>query len=215
MKHIKSIVSRYGWGMTRPAALIDEVSGDASPRDRIVAAAERCFVQYGVAKTTIEDVAAVARSSRATVYRYFPGGRDEIILAALLRSAEEFLPQIPGRLRTTRSTGDAIVELIVSAVEWVRGEPWREALLSTPLSRTANPADAAAPYALCAAFIAPYFEQAKQAGLVRPQVALNDAVEFVVRMIHSLLVVPGHQERTGAQLRRYVRTFVVPALLVG
>jgi AcrR family transcriptional regulator len=185
-----------------------------TPRDRIVAAAERCFAQYGVAKTTVEDVAAAAGSSRASVYRYFPGGRDEIILAALLRSAEEFIPQIPARLKTAKSVGDAIVELIVSAVSWVRSEPWRESLLSTPLSNPASVDNAAAPYAVCAEFIAPYFEAARIAGLVRSQVGLDDAVEFVVRMIHSLLIVPGHVERTGGQLRKYVRTFVVPALLV-
>jgi AcrR family transcriptional regulator len=202
--------------VARPSALVDEIAASAdlvAPRERIVLAAERCFAQYGVAKTTVEDVAAVAGSSRASVYRYFPGGRDEIILAALLSSAEAFLPQIPPRLRTARSVGDAIVDLIVSAVDWVRSEPWREALLTTPLSRATRASDTAAPYASCVAFIAPYFEQARAAGLVRPQVGLDDAVEFVVRMIHSLLIVPGHRDRTDAQLRRYLRSFVLPALL--
>jgi AcrR family transcriptional regulator len=185
----------------------------AASRERIVAAAESCFAQYGVAKTTVEDVAELAGSSRATVYRHFPGGRDEIILAALLSSAQEFIPQIPARLRTARSVGDAIVELIASAVSWVRSEPWRESLLTTPLSRAIDPADAAAPYLLCAAFIEPYFNAARDAGLVRAQVDLDDAVEFVVRTIHSLLVVPGHKARTDAELRRYLRTFVVAALL--
>jgi AcrR family transcriptional regulator len=189
----------------------DEAGPDA--RERVVRAAEQCFAQYGVGKTTVEDVARLARTSRASIYRYFPGGRDEIILAALLSSAHDFLPQIPARLRSARSVGDAIVELIVSAVEWVRSEPWRASLLSTPLSRTMSAADAAAPYAVCAAFIAPYFEAAKDAGLVRSQVVLDDAVEFVVRVIHSLLVVPGHRDRDGAETRRYVRTFVLPALL--
>jgi AcrR family transcriptional regulator len=183
-------------------------------RDRVVEAAERCFAQYGVAKTTVEDVARLAGSSRASVYRYFPGGRDEIILAALLASAHEFLPQIPARLRSARSAGEAIVELIVSAVDWVRSEPWRASLLATPLSRTLSAADAVAPYAVCADFIAPYFAAAQRAGLVRTQVGLDDAVEFVVRMIHSLLVVPGHRDRDDAETRRYVRTFVLPALLV-
>lgn len=199
--------------MLQPAGVLDEVTEAAPTRDRIVTAAERCFAQYGVGKTTVEDVAAVAGTSRATVYRVFPGGRDEIILAALLSSAQEFLPQIPSRLRTARSTGDAIVELIVSAVSWVRAEPWRESLLSTPLSRAITSADTAASYAVCSAFIEPYFTQAKHAGLVRSQVNLDDAVEYVVRMIHSLLVVPGHHDRSEAQLRRYVRLFVVPALL--
>jgi AcrR family transcriptional regulator len=201
--------------VVRSNVLVDDVMVAAPPRDRIVTAAERCFAQYGVAKTTIEDIAAVAGTSRASVYRYFPGGRDEIILAALLSSAQTFIPQIPSRLRTSRSVGDAIVELIVSAVDWVRSEPWRAGLLTTPLSRAISPADTAAPYAVCVAFIAPYFEQARAAGLVRAQVGLDDAVEFVVRMIHSLLIVPGHRDRSDAQLRRYVRTFVVPALLKG
>jgi AcrR family transcriptional regulator len=194
--------------------LLDEVADAASPRERIVLAAERCFAQYGVAKTTVEDVAAVAGSSRASVYRYFPGGRDEIILAALLSSAQAFLPQIPQRLRSARSVGEAVVDLIVNAVGWVRSEPWREALLTTPLSRALSASDTAALYALCAAFIAPYFEQAQEAGVVRPQLALDDAVEFVVRMVHSLLIVPGHRDRTDAQLRRYLRAFVLPAMLV-
>ena len=198
-----------------PAAVAAAEQALDDARDRVVRAAELCFAQYGVAKTTVEDVARLAGTSRASVYRYFPGGRDEIILAALLSSAHEFIPQIPARLRSARSVGDAIVELIVSAVEWVRGEPWRAALLSTPLSRTLSAADAAAPYAVCSAFIAPYFGAAQQAGLVRDHVGLDDAVEFVVRMIHSLLVVPGHRERDDSELRRYVRTFVLPALLVG
>jgi AcrR family transcriptional regulator len=187
----------------------------AEARARVVQAAERCFAQYGVGKTTVEDVARLAGTSRASIYRYFPGGRDEIVLAALLSSAHEFLPQIPARLRSARSVGDSIVELIVSAVEWVRDEPWRASLLSTPLSRTLNAADAAAPYAVCAAFIAPYFSAARDAGLVRDQVGLDDAVEYVVRVIHSLLVVPGHRDRDDTELRRYLRTFVVPGLLVG
>ncbi|HVU61060.1 MAG TPA: TetR/AcrR family transcriptional regulator [Mycobacteriales bacterium] len=202
--------------MVAGGALADGVDVAAlEARERVVAAAERCFAQYGVAKTTVEDVARLAGTSRASVYRYLPGGRDEIILAALLSSAHEFLPQIPARLRSARSVGDAIVELIVSAVDWVRSEPWRASLMSAPLSRTLNVADAAAPYAVCAAFIAPYFAAARGAGLVRPAVELDDAVEFVVRMIHSLLVVPGHRDRSDAETRRYVRTFVLPALLNG
>jgi AcrR family transcriptional regulator len=200
-------------GVPRLSAVVDDFSDTAPARERIVAAAERCFAQYGVGKTTVEDVASLAGTSRATVYRTFPGGRDEIILAALLSSAQEFLPQIPSRLRTARSVGDAIVELIVSAVTWVRSEPWREAMLTAPLSRALNASDTAAPYAACMSFIAPYFAHARAAGLVRPEVDLDDAVEFVVRMIHSVLIVPGHEDRNEAQLRRYLKTFVVPALL--
>lgn len=216
MKHIKSLVSDTLHGKCRRSRRHSWVVGgvvDVTAPERVVEAAERCFAQYGVAKTTVEDVARLAGTSRASVYRYFPGGRDEIVLAALLASAREFLPQLPARLRTTRSLGDAIVELIVSAVGWVRSEPWREALVATPLSRSLRAEDFAALYAVCADFIAPYFASARDAGLVRAQVTLDDAVEFVVRMIHSLLVVPGHRDRDETETRRYLRTYMLPALL--
>ena len=44
---------------------------------RLIDAAESCFDHYGVAKTSVEDIADEAKVSRATVYRYFAGGRDE------------------------------------------------------------------------------------------------------------------------------------------
>src|SRR5215470_16145751 len=54
--------------------------GADTTRERIIDAADECFARYGVAKTTVEDIAAAATLSRATVYRSFTGGRDEVIL---------------------------------------------------------------------------------------------------------------------------------------
>jgi AcrR family transcriptional regulator len=42
----------------------------------------RCVARWGLAKTTIEDVAKEAGVSRATVYRLFPGGKAAILDAA-------------------------------------------------------------------------------------------------------------------------------------
>jgi AcrR family transcriptional regulator len=48
-------------------------------RQRIIEATYACVARWGVAKTTVEDAAREAAVSRATVYRHFPGGRDELI----------------------------------------------------------------------------------------------------------------------------------------
>src|SRR5580765_2808161 len=48
-------------------------------RDRLLAATYRCVPQYGMAKTTIEDVAKESGLSRATIYRQLHGGRDELL----------------------------------------------------------------------------------------------------------------------------------------
>src|SRR5437016_7435161 len=49
-------------------------------RDRLLAATYRCVSRFGLGKTTIEDVAKESGLSRATIYRQFPGGRDELLL---------------------------------------------------------------------------------------------------------------------------------------
>jgi len=41
---------------------------------RMVAAAVRCVARWGLAKTSLDDIAREAGSSRATAYRVFPGG---------------------------------------------------------------------------------------------------------------------------------------------
>ena len=49
-------------------------------RDRLLAATYRCVARFGLGKTTIEDVVKESGLSRATIYRQFPGGRDELLL---------------------------------------------------------------------------------------------------------------------------------------
>lgn len=46
-----------------------------SAEARVVDALFDCVARWGMAKTTVEDVARSAGISRATVYRLFPGAR--------------------------------------------------------------------------------------------------------------------------------------------
>ena len=50
-----------------------------SPRQRILEATYACIARWGIFKTTVEDAAREAGMSRATVYRHFPGGREELM----------------------------------------------------------------------------------------------------------------------------------------
>lgn len=42
-----------------------------------------CIARFGLAKTTLEDVARAAGCSRATLYRVFPGGKDALLRAVV------------------------------------------------------------------------------------------------------------------------------------
>src|SRR6478672_7803463 len=73
-------VSKLRWGDQVPA-------GVEAARQRLLDAAETCIDRFGLAKTTVEDIATEAKVSRATIYRYFDN-RDELVLAVVLRSLE-------------------------------------------------------------------------------------------------------------------------------
>lgn len=63
-------------------------------RERVLEAALRCVERWGMAKTSLEDVAAAAGLSRATVYRYFPGGREQLISDTVTWEVGNFLASL-------------------------------------------------------------------------------------------------------------------------
>jgi AcrR family transcriptional regulator len=70
----------------------------ADPRARVLDAALRCIARFGTSKTTVDDVARQARLSRATLYRLFPGGREEIVETMLARELREYFSKLADRL---------------------------------------------------------------------------------------------------------------------
>jgi AcrR family transcriptional regulator len=71
-------------------------------RDQILGAANECFTQLGIARTSVQDVARTANVSRGTVYRYFED-RNVLIEAAIEFGAQRFYAKSrrrwPRRLR--------------------------------------------------------------------------------------------------------------------
>jgi AcrR family transcriptional regulator len=68
------------------------IDGDdaGSTRQRVVDAAYACMARDGIAAATVEGIAREAGVSRATVYRLFPGGRDELASAAVKSGVAQF-----------------------------------------------------------------------------------------------------------------------------
>lgn len=60
-------------------------------QERALDAAVELVARWGVAKTTLGDVAKTAGMSRATLYRTFPGGKDELFGLLAHREVARFL----------------------------------------------------------------------------------------------------------------------------
>lgn len=80
-----------------------------SQRVKIADAAARCVARTGVAKTTLDDVAREAGCSRATVYRTFPGGKEEVIGAVVDTEVARFFSAIAVEMGRADSLEDVIV----------------------------------------------------------------------------------------------------------
>jgi AcrR family transcriptional regulator len=104
------------------AALVERLEPYGSDLDeRIVAATLDCVARWGLAKTTLDDIARAAGCSRATVYRTFPGGKGSLIEHAGHRELERFFVALAGALAEVDTLEDAVVVAVCEASRGIRG----------------------------------------------------------------------------------------------
>jgi AcrR family transcriptional regulator len=182
-------------------------------RKRVITAAEQCFERLGVAKTNVADIATQAGVSRATVYRYFDGGREEIVMGVLMREIKRLEANLRRRLTRTQRIEELPVEAVMFCIESAE-ENQHLALLFAPEVAGQTSALAAASDALharVAEIAGPYLEEAQRLGIARQDLDRSEAAELLIRTTVSLLGVPSG--RTPAQERRFLRKFLVPAFV--
>jgi AcrR family transcriptional regulator len=103
----------------------DSTEGTAvSPhRIRIVDATLVCIARQGTAKTTVDDVAHGAGVSRATVYRVFPGGKEELLAAVAETEMARLFSALGARMGAAEDLSDVLVIGIVEAVTRITHHP--------------------------------------------------------------------------------------------
>ncbi|MER6831657.1 TetR/AcrR family transcriptional regulator [Streptosporangium sp. NPDC000563] len=63
----------------------------AATRQRILEGAAACIREYGVVGTTLDDILARTATSKSQLFHYFPGGREELLLAVARFEADRVL----------------------------------------------------------------------------------------------------------------------------
>jgi len=96
-------------------------SRSAGHRERIIDATLGCLARHGTAKTTVDDIARASGVSRATVYRVFPGGRDELLAAVVDTEMARLFSALGARLGAAEDLREALVVGIVEASTRIRG----------------------------------------------------------------------------------------------
>ena len=151
-------------------------------RAAIREAANRLFLERGVAATTVDAICAAADISKGTFYLYFHRKEDLLVEYGLqrLRLWRDMLPDLIASKRTFRENINAILDALVREKAWGREVAGR-ALLEMGTSWEGLPV--AAPHKL----IEPLVELGQARGEVRTDIPSDALAHFILRSILGAL----------------------------
>ncbi len=179
----------------------------AASTERLMQATFACVARYGIAKTTIEDVAREAGVSRATVYRQFPGGKDQLIDDTIRWESTRFFAELAAAIERAPDFVTTVEEAIVFARAALdRHAVFRKVLETEPeLLVPQLTVDDSRLRALVAAFLRTHLEP--EADRLAAGITVEGAADHVARLLMSFMSAEGSWDLGDrAQVHALVRT---------
>ena len=177
---------------------------------RVVSGALRCIARWGVAKTTLDDIAREAGCSRATIYRAFPGGKNAVMLATGEAEVQRLLVDLAIALDAAETLEDLLVVAMVESIRAIRAhEALQYLLVHEPEHLLVHVSfDALDPLlAVATDFGAPYLERHVDARTAR------EGAEWIARLVVSTVIGPCPIDfGDPAVTREFLATYVLPGL---
>jgi AcrR family transcriptional regulator len=182
----------------------------ASVERRILDAARTCCERWGMVKVTVDDIASEAGVSRATLYRFFPGGKDVLFEAMRHRETTDFFEELMAGLHETHTLEDLIVAAVSLATRALRADEHLRLMLAsepgevvTDLTVAGLPRIVAVASTYLVPAFTPYLDDHHAAELA----------EWMSRLVISFFLAPSLFVDFGDEdsARQFVRRFVLPA----
>jgi AcrR family transcriptional regulator len=174
-------------------------------RQRILEATYACIARWGISKTTIEDAAREAGMSRATVYRLFPGGRDELISATIGWEELHFFSRLYAEVHEAPTLEEVLERGLPFAHRAILEHEVLQRVLETEpeLLLPKLTVETTRVTALISGFLVPYLSVDR----ILPGTDVHGAADMLARMILSFITSPGQWDLSDPeQVRELVRT---------
>lgn len=201
--------------LRRALDTVDAVGPDATS-ERILAGALGQFEDFGVSRTTMEDVARRSGVSRITIYRRF-STKDALVEAVLLRECARFFVALDEAVAGLPTTDERLVEGFALSLEFVRTHILLGRLLATePASLLPHLTLEAGPIIRVAReFLADRLGREVSEGRLEP-LDVQVAGEMLVRVVLSFLLTPDSVVRMDSPqaARDFARRHLAPSLHV-
>jgi len=187
------------------------------PRERVLEATYDCVARFGMGKTTVEDVVKESGVSRASIYRLFPGGKDQLLRETVGWEMNRFFARLAEAVYDAPDFASLLEEGLVFAHRAIQEHEVLRKVLDTEPERLLPLITVEQHRVLefITGFLLPYLEREEQAGRVRPGVELPAAAEYVARMVLSLIGSPGRWDMEDQdQVRVLVREEMLGGILL-
>lgn len=179
---------------------------------RMVDAGLRCIERWGLAKTSMDDIAREAGVSRATVYRVFPGGKDRLVETVV----QHELGRLFHEAESEAQQAQTLEELICVGVEMAMRMLTGHAALNYMVHHEPEAVLPLFAFHRLAPLLADVVELSRP-HLARflPGDAIAPGAELLARVVLSYSFSPSlgfADPRDSRSIRRLVRTYLLPAL---
>ncbi|MEY2472824.1 MAG: hypothetical protein QOK28_2153 [Actinomycetota bacterium] len=180
--------------------------------ERLLQATFACVARYGIAKTTVEDVAREAGVSRATVYRQFPGGKDQLIGDTIRWETARFFAELALAIEHAPDFETTLEEAIVFARGALKQHAVFQKVLETEpdLLLPRMSVDDSLVRAMVAQFVKTHLEP--EADRLADGLTVDQVADHVSRLLLSFFNAEGSWDLTD---REQVNALVRTELLAG
>lgn len=181
-------------------------------RDRILAATVQCLGRYGIAKTTVDDAAREAGVARATVYRYFPDGKEQVIAESITWAVEQFFHDLAVAVSDAPDFPTLLEAALAHAHRAVADHVVLQKVLETEPERLLPQLTQSAPQVQ--AVLRDYLADLLRDQQLLPGVDPLEAGDWLARMGLSFILAEGRWDLTdAASIRRLVREELLVSIL--
>jgi len=176
----------------------------------IIEAAYECIARFGPSRTSIEDVAHAAGVSRATMYRYFPGGRDELINAVATWEYHRFFLRLYEAVRDATTLEEVMERGLMHAHRAIKDHEVLQLMLRTEPKAIESTLLAEPTRTQIEAFLVPYLARHELAKGVTPEAAAS----FLSRMVLSYMSAAGQWDLSDPdEVSRLVRAELLAGIV--
>lgn len=184
--------------------------------EQILDAALELFIQVGVKRTTIGDMARKAGIDRVTVYRRI-GSKDHVVQAVATREATKLFERVALEARAGTTLEERIENGFSSMLREIQDHQMLNRMIAIEPEAVLMQLTRDGSLILVGATTATMhiFEEAVEDGILKSSDGMLPTAELLVRVVHSFMMTPHAilNLDTDAERKKFAREHLVPLVL--